>query len=243
MQIAVDIGNTRVKAGVFSGEQLLKSVRFNDWNDKEWTELWDKYHIESLIISSVESEEFTNTLTIPYEVNRIDFYNTTPIPIINKYLKPESLGKDRLAGAVGGWKHFKEKAVLIIDSGTCIKYDFINEQKEYLGGNISPGMQMRLEAMHHYTARLPLFYLEEVNDFIGRDTKSSMMTGVDYGVKGEIMYFIDLYEKRFGKICVILTGGNAEFLSLQLDKKYPVDNDLVLKGLNTILNFNNNYEF
>ena len=243
MQIAVDIGNTRIKAGVFSGEELIKSIRFKDWTAPEWNELWKEYTIQSIIISSVESEEFNRTLTIPEGVQRIDFNSSTPTPIINKYLTPDTLGKDRLAGAIGGWKHFKNQAVLVIDSGTCIKYDFINEQKEYIGGNITPGMQMRLDAMHHYTARLPLFNLEAINDFIGHDTKTSMITGVDYGVKGEILHFIDLYEKRFGKICVILTGGNAEFLSLQLGKKYPVDNDLVLKGLNTILNFNNNYEF
>lgn len=243
MQIAVDIGNTRVKAGVFSGEQLIKSIKFKEWEDQAWTDLWKNYSINAVIISSVESEAFKNAMTIPDGIKKIEFNNATPIPLINKYRTPETLGKDRLAGAIGGWRHFNEQAVLVIDAGTCIKYDYINDQKEYIGGNISPGMQMRLDAMHHFTARLPLFNLEEMKDFIGLDTKTSMLTGVDFGVIGEIKYFIELYEKRFSKICVILTGGNAEFLSLQLDLKYPVENDLVLKGLNTILNFNTDYEF
>lgn len=103
---------------------------------------------------------------------------------------------------------------------------------------ISPGLQMRLDAMHHFTARLPALQLKETTDFIGNDTHSAMMTGTVSGIIGEVKYFIELYKTRFGKINVLLTGGNADFISLHLENKYRVEPNLVLIGLNTILNYN-----
>lgn len=243
MHLAIDIGNTSIKAGLFKGDELFKYIRFSDWNDNQWKSLLKEFTISAVIISSVRGAEFVEDLDLSMITTRVDFDHHTLFPIKNKYSSPETLGKDRLAAAIGGWIQTENKPVLVVDLGTCIKLDFINSDNEYIGGNITPGLQMRLDAMHYFTAKLPQLELEEVADFIGTDTNTSLMTGAVIGVCGEINYFTHLYEKRFGKLSVILTGGNAEFLSLQLQNKYPYDKDLVLKGLNAILNYNINYEF
>lgn len=238
MQLAIDIGNTRIKAGLFYKNKLLESIRFTSWEDEIWREFSTKEGISNAIVSSVEAQEVTESMHLPANIKVLSLSHTTPLPVRNNYRTPETLGKDRLAGAIGGWIKSKKESVLVIDAGTCIKYDFIETNSGYAGGSISPGLQMRLDAMHHFTARLPQLTLSETNNFIGNDTFSAMMTGVVTGIKGELLHFIELYKTRFGKINVLLTGGNADFISLQLENNYQVDTNLVLTGLNTILNYN-----
>ncbi len=238
MRLAIDIGNTRIKAGLFSGERLVRYVRFENWQDEKWKNLVSREAISNAIVSSVETQEISDNMNLPGNIKILNLSHTTPLPVKNNYKTPETLGKDRLAGAIGGWLSSGQHSTLVIDAGTCIKYDFLDETDGYLGGSISPGLQMRLDAMHHFTARLPALQLKETTDFIGNDTHSAMMTGTVSGIIGEVKYFIELYKTRFGKINVLLTGGNADFISLHLENKYRVEPNLVLIGLNTILNYN-----
>ena len=240
MNLALDIGNTKIKAALFEGDILLSSIRFDDWDDSQWKILSLNKNIDAVIVSSVEILEMEANLHFKQAKRKIILSHNTPLPIVNQYKTPETLGKDRLAAAIGAWKYFNKESCLVIDAGTCIKYDFIHSDQGFLGGSISPGMQMRLDAMHHFTARLPAYELTEVSDFFGTDTFSAMLTGVLTGVEGECRHFIELFRTRFGKINVIITGGNADFISLYLNNEFKVEKDLVLIGLNTILNYNLN---
>ncbi len=240
MQLAIDIGNTYIKAGLFSEDKLLGTIRFVAGEEMDFLNFIAGKKINYTIFSSVESSEAEAVIGLLKDTKIIQLDHNTPLPLINNYLSPETLGKDRLAGAIGAWVMSGGKSVLVIDAGTCIKYDFVDESQGYMGGSISPGLQMRLDAMHHFTARLPSLTLKRTTDFYGNDTFSAMMTGVVTGAVGECSHFIQVFKKRFGKFNVILTGGNADFLSLQLDNKYSVEPNLILTGLNSILNFNKN---
>lgn len=238
MQLAIDIGNSYIKVGLFDGEKLVKTTKHETLDDPLFQNIINQFDISHAIVSSVELPEIEKAIRLKSETKLVKFDHNTKLPIKNNYLSPETLGKDRIAAAIGGWKLNNMSSVLVIDAGTCVKYDFADHDSGYMGGSISPGLQMRLDAMHEFTARLPLLKLEQTADFYGKDTFSAMMTGVMTGIIGECKYFIDLFETRFGKINVILTGGNADFISLHLNKKYQLEPNLVLFGLNSILKHN-----
>jgi type III pantothenate kinase len=240
MQLALDIGNTLIKAALFENNTIIYSIRFKNWNDEKWMKLLAEPIIKEAIVCSVETHETERGLKLSQNISTLHLTHDIKLPIENNYKTPETLGKDRLAGAIGGWVISKGQSVLVIDAGTCIKYDFVDKNLGYMGGSITPGFQMRLDALNHYTARLPLIQIQETKDFYGDDTKSAILSGALTGIKGECLQFITQFEKRFGKINVILTGGNADFLSLLLNSKYLVEPDLVLIGLHSILNFNLN---
>lgn len=240
MQLALDIGNSFIKAGLFDGEKLKTTLRFKEGEEDVFEQFISGKKIQDAIYSSVESPEAERFLSSLKEINLVMLDHNLPLPLKNNYKTPETLGKDRLAAAIGGWVVSGKESVLTIDAGTCIKYDFVDALQGYMGGSISPGMQMRLDAMHHFTARLPAYTVNTIDDFFGNDTYTAMMTGVVTGVAGEILHFIKLFKKRFGKFNVILTGGNADFLSLQLGNKFQVETNLILTGLNSILNHNLN---
>ncbi|MEM6965489.1 MAG: type III pantothenate kinase, partial [Bacteroidota bacterium] len=143
-----------------------------------------------------------------------------------------------LAGVVAAFDFFPHENTLVIDAGTCITYDFVDKNGHYLGGSIAPGMKMRLQAMHHFTAKLPLVEQKPLRKFIGNDTVSALRTGGQMGIVMEISGFIETYNKTFGKINTILTGGDTGFLAKHLEKPIFVKNNLILHGLNQILNYN-----
>ena len=133
---------------------------------------------------------------------------------------------------------FPKKNTLVIDAGTCITYDFIDAKGNYLGGGISPGIRMRLQAMNEFTAKLPLVKQKNSKKFIGNDTESSLRVGGQIGTVMEIRGFIRAYETTFGKINIILTGGDSKALAKHFENHIFVNNNLVLRGLNKILNYN-----
>ena len=191
------------------------------------------------IVSSVlnHSKELTNMVS--HKLNCIEFNQSTKIPIKNLYKSPDSLGNDRLAGAVGGYSKFIGKNTLIIDCGTCIKYDFVNENAEYLGGAISPGLEMRFKALNNFTDRLPLLSIEnDFESFVGKTTQESILSGVQNGVLQELKGVIKQYKLQFPGIKVILTGGDWQFFENALKNSIFAAPFLILEGLNEILNFN-----
>jgi len=236
--LIIDIGNTRTKVGLYSGSRLRKKVIWEKCDLKTVKEFVKNYNIQNAAISSTANISKAVEHFLQKEYFYIRLSHTTPLPIKNKYKTPKTLGKDRLAGAVAAFDIFPNENTLVIDSGTCITYDFIDKNGNYLGGGIAPGIRMRLQAMNAFTAKLPLVKQKPLKKFIGNDTESCLLVGGQMGLIMEIRGFIASYNKTFGKINIILTGGDATTIAKHLDNHIFVNNNLILKGLNKILNYN-----
>ncbi len=241
MNLIIDVGNTRAKLALFKGFDLIEknTVLEEEFTLAYITLFFQKNKIESSILSASGVVEKSLLDFLQTKENFILLSDQTPIPITNSYGTPKTLGKDRLASVIAAHYLFPKKNCLVIDCGTCTTYNFINEKDEFLGGNITPGLKMRLEAMHTLTAKLPLVELEK-NDIslVGNDTKTALQSGAQLGALYEMQGFIDAYVQRFGKIRTLLTGGNADFFVKRLKNQIFADSNLVLIGLNVILNYN-----
>lgn len=236
-KLILDIGNTFTKYAVFNEEKIESFQLLNDEDLK--TELQSNT-IEKAIISSVRTKAFTESVA-KHLKNALILSSDTPLPVSIKYSTPETLGNDRIANVVGAWSENPGKNNLVIDAGTCLKFDFINEKNEYLGGSISPGLQMRFKALHTLTDNLPL--IEDMNweQLTGNSTKSSIQAGVIGGIVSEIEGLISKYASRYSDLKVFFTGGDSEtIVSLVRSQKNSIfaDKFITLKGLNTILVYN-----
>ncbi|MDG2227333.1 MAG: type III pantothenate kinase [Flavobacteriales bacterium] len=238
MNLIVDIGNTLIKVAQFELGNCRNIERFKD------PSLFLKYvssmSANNVILSSVREVSFTNDVLNLFSDSLL-LTTKTHLPITNTYKTPETLGNDRIANAVGAFTAFPNQNTLTIDLGTCIKFDFINANNEYLGGSISPGLKMRFNALHTLTDNLPLIDDVEINQLIGTDTTSSIQVGVCQGMIGEITNMIRQYEKKYDKLNIILTGGDLRwFLDIEMSQKNSIfaDEFHTLKGLNTILDYN-----
>lgn len=236
VNLAIDIGNTNIKAAIFNGVDLVEvCVRA-----EELSVLLAKYKIEQAIISKTgknsELEQDLNARGIPFMVLSPELR----LPIAILYKTPETLGADRIAGSVAANAEFAGEAVLKIDFGTCITYDVVNADNQYLGGGISPGMMMRFKALHNYTAKLPLVDPMQFTQFdlTGTDTTSSIASGVVNGVKNEVEGIINAYRERFGSLKVVATGGDSRLFVTLIKSEIFARPYLVLQGLNRILNYN-----
>ncbi len=246
MNLVVDIGNTRVKAGLFEQKELKHSLVLSDFAPSQNTlvqfienEVLNHYSIANCIVASVVDpvEEFVNQLNS--NMPTLLFSSKTITPLINLYKSANTLGSDRLAAAAGGHSLFPSKNILVIDAGTCIKYNFVTQGNEYVGGAISPGLKMRFKALHTFTSRLPLLEPEENFEMlIGTTTNESILAGAELGAVTEINGFIEQYRLLYPDICVVLTGGDANFFEKRLKKPIFTDSFLILKGLNAILEHN-----
>jgi type III pantothenate kinase len=172
---------------------------------------------------------------VPY---LIDLSHSTPLPFKNLYRTPENLGKDRIAAAAGAFAAFPDTHTLIIDMGTAITFDILTSAGNYLGGNISPGLAMRFRALHAFTSRLPQLEKDEFSDDPGTDTRSAIISGVQKGILYEIQGYIEHFSKLYPGLKVILTGGDGDFFAKPLKSPIFVIPNLVLCGLNFILDFN-----
>jgi type III pantothenate kinase len=241
MNLIIDIGNTRVKAAVFEKDRLVTLYTFN--SNKIVSEIKNiikKHQIIAAILSSVSliSKQKIDKLQkiVPFTF----ISSELKIPFKNLYKTPKTLGVDRIALVFGGVIKYPEQNILIIDAGTCITFDFVNKEKEYLGGAISPGIQMRYKSLHHFTAKLPFLELEKPANFIGNSTKQSINSGVINGVVQEIDGVIQQYKNKYLDLTVVLTGGDTNFLSKQLKSSIFANQNFLLEGLNEILIFNKN---
>lgn len=237
MNLVVDIGNTTVKAAVFAGKEMVDYKREDGQDVSILKKMVDKYDIDRCIISSTANIEERTTQEINNLGCDIEYLTSkTPLPIKNLYRTPETLGTDRLAGVVGAYDAMPGKDILVIDMGTAITYDIINAKGEYLGGNISPGIAMRLKALHNQTAKLPLVDAEGIKPEIGYDTETAIRCGVTDGVKYEIEGFISAQIVKYPYLLIFLTGGDGFDFDECIKRRIFVDRFLVLKGLNRILN-------
>lgn len=242
MNLIIDIGNTAIKVAFLSlkGDvQQFSSFKMLDY--KEAINFTKSQFFNKAILSSVGPIDVTQEI-IKGVKNMIVFDAYTELPFKIMYATPHTLGKDRIANAAGAFSRFPNQNTLVIDAGTCLKFDFINDKAEYLGGSISPGLTMRLNALHTFTANLPLLENYTSNQpLIGNDTTSSMLVGSINGMKNEIIRTIEDYQNEFLKLNIILTGGEAHFFeNVVISEKNSIfaDSFLTIKGLNTILNYN-----
>ncbi len=240
MNLIIDVGNTLVKLGVYDKEKLvyyevLKSKYFFEQLKK----IFSRYSaINWAIVSAVGNLEQKDLVALSVFCKVHILSNDSKVPFKNSYATPYSLGVDRIALATAAFYHNPTANTLVIDAGTCITYDMVNDYGEYLGGAISPGIKMRYKALHNQTKKLPFLELDDPIDLIGNSTQSSIHSGVVNGVKAEIDGIIDQYEKRFKDLTVILTGGDAHFLSERLKNTIFADSKFLLKGLNFLLEYN-----
>lgn len=239
MNLTIDIGNTRNKIAIFDQNEIVETAIIEDLNDASIEKVKEKYNIDAVILSSVKkpNKKLINYLQSNIELF-IDLDEFTAIPIENLYNSKSTLGKDRLAAVVGANNIFPDTNVLVIDLGTAITFDLVNNKNQYLGGTISPGLNLRFKALNQFTDQLPLLEKREKFDFIGNDTHSAIISGVQSGIKFEIEGYIHQLQNDYDKLKTILTGGDAIFFDKMLKNTIFVNLNLNFVGLNTILEFN-----
>jgi type III pantothenate kinase len=235
MNLVVDYGNSAAKVGIFKNESLEEKLTFSSLPALQ--KYLEDCPAENFIISSVNVDPKE---VLPYvkALRKFALSPDLPLPVKNKYATPKTLGMDRIASACGAFQLFPNENALSIDAGTCITYEFIDKNGQYLGGGISPGLNMRFKAVNTFTAKLPLITPRENVSLIGDSTETSILSGVVNGLIAEIEGIIGRYQKEFGSVRVILCGGDAPFFENQLKASIFASPDLVLIGLNSILNYN-----
>lgn len=237
MNLVIDWGNTNAKFAVFSDDKLLTNGILNTDTEEHLNNLVDTYAVSKCVLSSVVNTPlFVSDFLEKH--NGFELTHETKLPIINAYKTPETLGKDRLANAVALAYLYPNQNTLSIDIGTCLKFDFVNDKKEYLGGSIAPGFEMRLNAMHHFTDRLPLPEVTVPSDFIGNSTDSALLSGAYFGMLAEIIQVINFYKVRYPDVVIVATGGDEHYFGKELKNAIFANSFLTLIGLNEILKHN-----
>ena len=241
MLLAVDVGNTRIKATVFEGTVVLEQFIL-DGSDviKDFGVIMkSRPGITDLVIASVGNVGVDAFLSLSKGINIHILDHKSAFPFENLYKTPYTLGIDRMVLAAGAVLAYPKQNRLVIDAGTCVTYDFIDAADHYLGGAISPGIRLRYEALHGYTAHLPLLSLDEqwLNDgvktsLIGNSTAESIHSGVINGMVNEIDGFIAQYKDLYSNFIIILTGGDAEVLAKRLKNTIFANSNFLLESLN-----------
>ena len=241
MLLAVDIGNTKIKAAVFEGTALLEKFVFDPGEALDEVEkIFKKFPDTTQSIMSVVGKEDNKLLLWLQENTQLTAVShTLQFPFVNKYATPATLGIDRMVLAAGAVLQYPGTHRLVIDAGTCVTYDFTDSDNRYLGGAISPGLQLRYNAMHTFTAKLPLLYPEIPQNYIGNSTKASMHSGVVNGLLHEVEGFIAQYSKEYQDVTVILTGGDADFLAKRFKNTIFANSNFLLESLNLLYLYTN----
>ncbi len=242
LNIAIDIGNTRAKAGFFRDGKLEEQWfwEHEKFSFQQLESIATNHQAQNIILSTVRQspEGGDGWSSLQAQFFCLLLSGATPLPFQNLYRTPHSLGKDRLAAVAGAQALFPDQNCLVVDAGTCITYEILTASGEYIGGNIAPGLKMRLQAMHAFTARLPLEEPGETESGIGYDTRSALINGATEGLRFELEGYIHYCQQHFGAVRVLLTGGDADFLSKNGKSEIFVDQNLVLRGLDQILSYN-----
>ena len=240
LNLVVDIGNSRTKLAIFSKKELVDSWNVDELKIGRLEEIKKAYpDIDRAILSSVSTvdpqvagylkSEYSYFLELNYQ---------TPVPIKNQYKTPHTLGLDRLAAAIGACELFPGKDLLVIDAGTAITFDLIENNGTFKGGNISPGLRSRFRALHEFTKNLPLIEETEEYPVIGQTTEEAIRAGVINGMVFEIDGTIGLFRKNLPALQPLLTGGDALFFERRLKNAIFVKFEITLIGLNRILEYN-----
>jgi type III pantothenate kinase len=237
--LCIDKGNSSVKIGVFCSDADIHFQTIKELNDITINELTSKYKFDAVILCNVgEPNAELESALKKISGNYIYFDQNTLIPITNGYKNPTTLGKDRLAAVIGANTIKPNSNLLVIDAGTAITYDFIDANGYYHGGNIAPGFLMRLKALHHFTSRLPLVATNETNELLGNTTESAILNGAMNGIIFEINGYFEALKIKYPELSIFLTGGNANYFVSKLKSPIFAEKNLVLTGLNRILQYN-----
>lgn len=248
MNLCIDQGNSRTKVALMTDEgKMINHFIYKQFSSADVERLFDLYDISDSIISSVVNIEAAVVNTLHRRSQHfVLFDHNTPVPIVNRYDTPQTLGQDRLAAAVGAKSLCPNENLLIIDAGSAITYDFVSDKGEYMGGNIAPGLKMRLTMLQRMTKKLPLVEVEE-NELIplfGKNTRDAIAAGVIRGIAYEVKGYMRTLSEKVPHFQTFLTGGNAPYIlnnvrtSRTEKRDIRVEKNLVLIGLNTILIFN-----
>lgn len=245
MYLIVDRGNSFTKIALFGEGELIDLKVISSAVADEMNSLLNGYAtefkpgvIDHGIFSSVVKDNNEIVASLRSRMNLMVMSEDTPLPVMNRYESPETLGNDRIAAAVGATFLHPGSNVLTIDAGTCITFDMTTSDRAYLGGGISPGIHMRFKALHTFTSKLPLVSLEGDAGLIGSNTLNSIRSGVLNGVIAEVDGIIDRYRERFPDLQVLLTGGDANYFDKKLKNNIFAVPNLVLLGLKDILQYN-----
>lgn len=236
MNLAIDVGNSRIKTGIFRKNNLSVSSSFD--SEKELKAYIYDRKPHYIIVSSVKKDLDILTDQFPANIPVFKVDHQLPLPFNLQYDSPDTLGPDRIGLVAGAKEMYPDQNLLIIDAGTCITYDFLDKRGDYHGGSITAGLNMRLKALHTFTDNLPLLALREQKDWLGKNTESAILSGLIVGVSGEIKEMMRLYQEKFVNLKIILTGGDRHFLEAKLSNEIIIAEYLLLKGLNAILNYN-----
>jgi type III pantothenate kinase len=234
MLLVIDIGNTRIKGAVFEHNTIVEQFYFlSDELEINLNAIVNKYpNCKDMVVANVVN---TEKEVFPQIIPTVKCHFITRewlFPFENKYATPETLGIDRMVLASGSVLSYPNQNRLVIDAGTCITYDFIDNNNNYLGGAISPGIRLRYEALHRQTAKLPLLELKYPDHFVGSSTKEAIHVGVIQGILHEIDGFIAQYQTENTNITIILTGGDADFLAKRLKNTIFANSNFLLESLN-----------
>jgi type III pantothenate kinase len=235
MNLVVDSGNTRIKIGLFKDRELIMKNSF--LNLTELKDFMLATNADHVLVSSVNHDPAEILSWSNSTGKKISLTSLLPLPIRITYQTPHTLGMDRLAAVCGAQDLFPNRNCLIIDAGTCINYELLDNHNVYHGGAISPGIAMRFEAMHTFTARLPLVSAKEDIELIGNTTETCLQSGVMNGVLEEVKGIIKKYQVLYPELTVILCGGDYPFFENRLKPAIFVAPELVLFGLNRILRY------
>ncbi|MES2865103.1 MAG: type III pantothenate kinase [Bacteroidota bacterium] len=239
MILTIDVGNTNIKVAVFKHVNLVEKFVFqkNEFKNN-FKNISKKYsNCTDAVLSSVGKLDQTEILWLKKHYNLIEINQSSLFPFKNLYGSPKTLGVDRMVLAAGAVLLYPNQNALIIDAGTCVTYDFITNENKYLGGAISPGLRLRYESLHNFTARLPLLEKKLPENFIGNNTEEAIHSGVVNGLCNEIEGFVSEYSVKNEQFTIILTGGDANFLANRLKSTIFADENFLLKSLQQLYTY------
>lgn len=237
--LCIDWGNTRLKAGFFIGNKLEKEYNFSsEEGAAPLTNLATILKPDAAIFCSVTNHPADLTKAIAEHTRLIVLDNTTNLPFMNAYQSPETLGADRLALVAGAQALYPNETSLVISVGTAITYNFLQNGRIFRGGNITPGVSLRLRSLNEHTDRLPLVSPKGNDSLLGYDTDAGIRAGVLWGITAEIEGMLNFYQAQYSCFNAVLTGGDLSLFANKFKSRIFADSQILLKGLNLILNHN-----
>ena len=238
MNLVLDVGNSLLKIALFEKSELIQKFKFSENYKRNIEDIISNYKVTYSIISNVGRIDGSIINILKESTTLLLVSNQLKIPFKNLYNSKNTLGQDRLALVSAAAFNFPNENVLIVDVGSCITYDFKNNNNEYLGGGISPGISMRFKSLNNFTSNLPLIDFDSIYQLIGNNTKNSITSGVVNGTISEINGIIQQYREEFKNIRIILTGGDSNFLLKRIKNTIFADQNFLLIGLNKLLEDN-----
>lgn len=238
MNLVIDFGNSTQKMALFDDGQQCDFLLQKVITIEDIVNFVGQHKINKVILSTVISVEKQLLKYLQTHFDFIVFDSQTPIPLNNKYQSKATLGSDRLACAVAAHCLCPQNNVLVLQMGTCITMDFVSQEGEYIGGSIAPGMQMRFQALHNFSAQLPKVDYRSLTTFVGTTTEESILSGVINGISAECNGMINQYKEKYANLKIIFTGGDAKLFENSIKNEIFAYSNLVLIGLNQILMYN-----